>query len=113
MYERNCLNCKGILTIKDYTKEDPVCKHCGIPYVLENWVPIYASRLFSLVVLFICILVFPDYGEYSFNVAFVISLVALVWFEIRIIPYALSDIVIDYKKVKELGIEDKLSRYLR
>lgn len=119
MYERKCPNCNEVLLLKEYTANSPICKRCGIPLNLEAWTFAYTyiSGIFFILVYILLGLVvsitMPNLEEFHIYTVTVLSFLALFWFLWRLIPFALSDLMINYKRTKEFGLEGKLNPLLR
>jgi len=120
MWSRECPNCKQILELNEYTENNLVCKGCGVPLVLSNWVistqpfsGFVMIPLFAIVFLLISLVLPESISEYTDWVFFILFIILAYIFSFKIVPAVFSDLSVDYKRAKEYGVTDKIKKSLR
>ncbi|MEW8560510.1 MAG: hypothetical protein AB2541_00350 [Candidatus Thiodiazotropha sp.] len=103
--------------MKEYTEEKPVCKKCGVPLVLNNWVianhPFSGVVIVPLIVIGVLVLIvllpetLSDYLEWAL---LIVVLIMAYIFPFKMVPALFSDLSIDYKRAKENGVADKIKQ---
>lgn len=117
MWSRECPNCKELLKLKEYTEEKPVCKKCGVPLVLNNWVianhpfsGVVIVPLFVIGVLVLIVLLPETLSDYLEWALLIVALIMAYIFPFKMVPALFSDLSIDYKRAKENGVTDKIKQ---